>query len=102
MGYDQFSKNTLAALKIDKPDRIDKILDKMGGDKTAAIKGLLDLHRIVPDNLADYVGDIQAAKMLIGDLVRARCLVRYEKQSWYMKNPAFSSWLKEYKRKKGY
>ena len=84
----------LASTTIEKIGSIDKVMDKMGHDKHDAIKGLLELHQITPDNLADYVGDFQAAKMLIGDLVKVRCIARVEKGKWYLKNPSFSRWLR--------
>ena len=56
-----------------------RVFDKMGADKKEAIRGLISLHRITPDNLADYVGDNIAAKMLIGDLVKLGCIARMEK-----------------------
>lgn len=102
MGYDMFSKTTIAASQIEDKELIEKILKRMAYDEKSSVTGLIELQQISPDNLSDYTGDLMSAKILIGELVRARCLVRYEKQSWYMKNPAFASWLKDYKKKKGY
>ena len=95
MGYDLYSKTTLAASKVKGSDDIDKIMKSMGPDYKSAVIGLIELHKITVDNLSDYVGDIPAARMLIGDLVRNRCLARIEGGNWYLKNPKFHQWLRK-------
>jgi hypothetical protein len=96
MSYDMFSKSGRAVGSIESPK---DLLDQLGGNRDRAVDGLFELHQITPDSLADFVGDAQTAKILIGDLVKLRCLIRIEKGRWYLKNSAFSAWLRTERRK---
>lgn len=98
MAYDAYSRNSQSGGRMESSQSpIVKIFDSLGQDKHPTISGLLQLHRITPDTLGDYVGDKGAAKSLIGDLVRARCLTLMEAGNWYLKHPDFSSWLRSNK-----
>jgi len=96
MGYDIYSTTTLASATIHKEtDTLRKVFAKMGSDRADAIKGLTELHQVTSDNLADYVGDMVSAKMLIGDLVKLGCVARVERGKWYLKTPSFNVWLRK-------
>lgn len=95
MAYDLFSQRAISSTTIERGSPVDKIFEGFTKtDRSSTIDGLLGLHRIQPDNLGDYVGDVQRAKTLIGDLVKAHYLARQEPGNWYLKSPAFSAWLR--------
>ena len=96
MSYHTYSKSAQAISKITDPQQI---FDDLGSNKRPAMTGLLELHQITPDSLADFVGDTLTAKSLIGELVRLRCISRMERGNWYLKNAAFSSWLRQHIKK---
>jgi len=93
MAYNLFSRTTLAASRIERPGVIRKTLEDYCQNLPSALTGLLELHHISPDNLADYIGDVGTAKSLIGELVQLRCLSRLG--NWYVKNPDFTNWLRK-------
>lgn len=97
MSYDVFSQSAKAAASIASPKRLERVFRTLGSDREACTTGLLELHNITPDNLADYAGDVVGAKGLIGDLVKARCLSRAEETFGYVKAPPFTEWLKQQK-----
>lgn len=99
MSYDTFSRTAVALQVVEKPDEVYERLSSMGGDMDAVVTGLLELHKITPDTLADYVGDVPTSRVLIGELVKLRCVTRIEQGNWYLKNPAFSTWLRDFQRK---
>lgn len=97
MAYDRYSRQRTVASTITDNQSLDELFRKLANERGSAIWGLMDLPRITPDGLADYVGDPQAAKMFIGDLVRLHCLARVETdrdRGWYMKSPEFNKWLR--------
>jgi 5S rRNA maturation endonuclease (ribonuclease M5) len=94
MGYDVFSRNAIATSTIADTGPIALLFDAMGPSSRDVRRGLIEMHRITPDMLADYVGDVAAAKGFIGDLVKLHCLSRIESGGWYLKNPSFTQWLK--------
>jgi hypothetical protein len=94
MSYDAFSRAAIASSTIPNKDPINRVFDQYG-NREATVEGLLQLHRITTDALADYVGDPLSAKSLVGDLVKLKCMTRIETGNWYLKNPAFTSWLRE-------
>jgi len=96
MSYHTFSRSAQAISKIKDPS---SIFANLGAQRRAAMGGLLEIHQITPDSLADFTGDTVLAKSLIGELVRLRCISRIEKSNWYLKNAAFSSWLRDQMRK---
>lgn len=104
MSYNLFSKTTMAASKITGVQKISKAIDTYSDNSYSTITGLLELQRISTDNLSDYVGESQNAKLLIGELVQLRCLSRVENTNYYTKTPEFKFWLrkkqKKYTRKK--
>jgi hypothetical protein len=93
--YDLFSKTTSAATRIYSIDKVKEVITKHASDEQVCMVGLLETHRITPDVLADFVGDITVAKSLIGELVQLRCISRIDKAMWYLKNPEFVTWLRE-------
>jgi hypothetical protein len=95
MAYDMYSKMSATASSIDDIGRVDKIMSQLGDFRDSTISGMLELNRVTVDNLTDYTGDTAITKNLIGDLVRLRCLTRTEGSNWYIKNPAFSQWLRQ-------
>jgi 5S rRNA maturation endonuclease (ribonuclease M5) len=97
MSYDMYSKSGRAIATIESPRGA---LDQLGSNRERAVEGLFELYQITPDSLADFVGDAQTAKLLIGELVKLRCLIRIEKGRWYLKNGAFSAWLRAERRKR--
>lgn len=98
MAYDLFSKTTMAASQIGELENVEGTIEELSQDKLSTIIGLLELHRITPDNLSDYVGDGVTAKTLVGELVQLRCLSRIEGSNWYLKNPLFTKWLRKIKK----
>jgi len=99
MSYNLFSQTTIAASRIEKPHVVNKSIELLSTDQLLTITGLLEMQRISPDNLADYVGDPSTAKSLIGELVQHRCLTRLEGTSWYIKNSDFTKQLRRRKKK---
>ena len=95
MAYDRFSRTAKASKHVTQLNKIGEVFAEMGDRKANAMEGLLELHHITPDSLSDYAGDMVLAKTLIGDLVRCRCLSRIEQGNWYLKNPAFTEWLRQ-------
>ena len=94
MSYDTYSKSAKSnSIQSDK--QLKDILSDGADDVRMVMAGLLELHRINSYNLGDYVGDDIRAKLLIGSLVRNKCLIRDEKNNWYVKNSSFTTWLKE-------
>lgn len=98
MAYDLYSRaavnnNTMR----DNSVQIAKIFGQIDNVRET-IDGLLVLNRITSDTLADYIGDPLAAKALLSDLVKARCINRNESSNYYMKNTAFSAWLRQYRK----
>ena len=96
MAYDMYSNMATTSSSIDDTTKVGKVFNSLGDFRKPTITGLLELNRISADNLADYTGDISIAKSLIGELVRLRCLNRSEGTNWYLKNPAFSQWLRRH------
>lgn len=94
MAYDVYSKRAILTSTINQSEPIESLFKGLELQRTATIIGLLELHRVSVDTLTDYVGDITLTRDLIGNLVRLRCLMRIESGNWYLKNPAFSQWLK--------
>lgn len=95
MGYDAFSRVSIRNSTTTSEDAIEKVFKDLSNDRMVAIDGFLELHRITPDNLEDYIGDLQTAKMMIGELVKLHCITRVEQGgNWYLKNPTFTTWLK--------
>lgn len=96
MGYENFSKTANAASETistqTKAMPVLEALNGLGPHKDHGIDGLLQLHRITAEALADYVGDELLAKVFIGDLVKLHCLTRID--NWYLKNPSFNQWLR--------
>jgi 5S rRNA maturation endonuclease (ribonuclease M5) len=96
MGYDSYSEMARATSEVGERTRVENVLN-LGGDpetRKAAIRGLVELHRITADSLGDFVGDVITAKALISELVKLRCLTRIERGNFYLKNPAFNRWLR--------
>lgn len=97
MAYDVYSQaaNTTSTIRNTTP--VAGVFDRLAGtDAMSAREGLLQLHRVTVDSLGDYLGDNQMAKSVISDLVRLGCLARVEQGgNWYLKNPAFTAWLRE-------
>ena len=98
MSYNLFSRTSLAASRIERPRDIDRIMKLYSTDKLLTITGLLEMQRINPDTLADFIGDPSTAKTMIGELVQHRCLTRLEGTNWYTKNPDFTKQLRKKKR----
>ncbi len=94
MAYDVFSQTAISTATIANPDPINDIFKDIGDHREAVIDGLLEVHRVTTDNLTDYIGDPLHAKTVIGELVKIRCLTRIEGGNWYLKNPAFTEWLR--------
>jgi hypothetical protein len=94
LAYDLFSRSDRTSFIRMDENKLIILFKNMGRDQHDCILGLLDLHRITPDNLADYVGDVVLAKSLISDLVRMRCISRDPTGNWYIKNPRFITWLR--------
>lgn len=95
MAYDAFSDTAISHSKLDNNKDIEQIFARMTGrNREATVNGLLELYRVTPDSLGDYVDDPQYAKTVIGELVRLHCLTRIEGGNWYLKNPVFSAWLR--------
>jgi len=93
MNYKMFSeqKHSTGGNLHDK--KVIKIFSSNDANRAVVIEGLLRLHIITTDNLADYCdGDLAEAKILIGTLVQAKCLSRVK--NGYLKNQAFSMWLR--------
>jgi len=95
MNYDQFSQTTSAASVVAEPDKVDEALKTYGKDELAIVTGLLEMHQISVDALADYVEDPLNTKNMVGDLVRARCLYRVEGTIYYNKSPDFIKLLRK-------
>jgi hypothetical protein len=94
MGYDAYSRQTISSTTIRDKGPIHKAFEAYGKVEET-MEGLLQIHRITVDGLADYIGDPLSAKSLIGDLVKLKCMTRIEPGNWYLKNPSFTSWLRE-------
>lgn len=91
MAYDMFSDRSIARTKIETMGPIESVFNKLASDKQHTITGLRDLFRITADSLADFIGDVNSARVLISELVKLNCLERMD--NYYYKNPAFKTWL---------
>jgi len=95
MAYNLFSQTTAAASQVNEPKEVNNSIKMLSSDELATVTGLLEMHRINSDTLADYVGDPATAKSLIGELVQHRCLARIEGTGWYIKNAGFTKQLRK-------
>jgi len=93
--YDVYSDMTTAATTITDKTAIWEVFKALGDNCDVTMRGLLELQRITAENLADYAGDAVTAKIVIGDLVKLRCLQRIEGIRSYIKNTQFTSLLRE-------
>lgn len=100
MAYDVFSQTSTGVGRIGNLRTVRRMMENLGDEKDTCIRGLLELHRITSDNLADFTGDTVSAKSLISDLVKIHCLSRDEKGNWYIKNPQFTSWMRKHMEEK--
>jgi 5S rRNA maturation endonuclease (ribonuclease M5) len=94
MRYDTFSRQVRSITTIQTMEPIDKVFDILGVDREPVIDGLLSTHRVTLDGIADYLGDVNSARAFLGELVKLKCLARVEQGNSYLKNPAFSKWLR--------
>ncbi len=95
MGYDSYSNSANSKMTISDEGALSTAFEALGDCKIATTSGLLTLHHVTADTLADYTGDMYTAKTLLGQLVLLGCVSRWEKGNWYFKNPAFTVWLRE-------
>jgi len=96
MRYHEYSDAAYEASTMGDTAHIVDTFDSLGKDKTHLIDGMLALQDVTIDAIADYVGDTFAARAIISELVKAKCLMRQER-NLYRKNPAFVEWLRNEK-----
>ena len=95
MAYDTYSEAILERTTLEDATEVAKVFETLGDTQTKAIKGLTELQQVTADTLSDFVGgDLMMSKTIISELVLLGCLTRYDRGNWYMKNPAFTAWLK--------
>jgi hypothetical protein len=98
MGYDLFSKTSAAASVIVDKREVKKTLRTISQNPSVLISGLLEMHHITKQNLTDFLGDPTLAQILITKLIGLRCLV--QEGNAYIKNPRFTTLLKNMRSKK--
>lgn len=98
MSYHLFSKSSPVSVKINDFETIQKTLKGYSSrSELVTITGLLDIHKIAVESMADYVGDNMSTRDMLGELVVLKCLTRLEGCNYYLKNPSFTQWLRKRK-----
>lgn len=97
MGYDLFSRTSAAASVIVDKREVKKTLETITQNPEVLLSGLLEMHHITKQNLTDFLGDPTLAQILITKLIGLRCLV--QEGNAYIKNPRFTTLLKNMRRK---
>jgi len=92
MRYDDFSDAAFRASTMENESDVLTAIDSCA-DPKYLVEGLLALQEVSADGVADYVGDMGLARMIISELVKLRCLSR-QGSNRYVKNPAFVDWLR--------
>ena len=91
-GYDQLSVVDREQSTLRDPQAVESILRDTGELIVDLVDGLLEHRQITAADLCDYAAiDRWVARSIIGQLVRARALIK--EYSWYVKKPAFREFL---------
>jgi hypothetical protein len=95
-GYAQLSSVDQERRTLADTDAIYNILTDAGEHYHSLINGLLEHRQLRAQDLCDYANlDLYQARAIMSELVRLRAIIK--EYSWYVKKPAFKTYLRKLK-----